>query len=320
MRRAFTLIELLVVIAIIAVLVGMIVPAVQLVRQSAARTQCGNNLHNLALSAFSYHDEFKRFPSGINLPVSNQEGAVFPHNALFISGKIALPPVPKKFFGWPTALLPYYEQEGLLQFMDLTMDQYSYAAGEKSIAAQIIWMLICPADTDMDIVFKYPSRGNIYCFGMNSYGGNGGTRSWYVDDMTTDGIFYINSSVRIEQITDGASNTLLFGERHHYDPHAETQEYLKQGGWAWANYDAGQDYLLSTPVPVNFYIGEVGIPTQEASYDRVCAFGSGHPGGANFAMCDGSIRFLTLVNNSDLPLLQALSTRAGGEAESVPAD
>jgi prepilin-type N-terminal cleavage/methylation domain-containing protein/prepilin-type processing-associated H-X9-DG protein len=319
-RPAFTLIELLVVIAIIAILVGLTVPAVQLVRESAAKTQCGNNLHNLAIAAFAYHDTFNHFPAGVNLPASDLGDL---HN----SGKIGLPPIPDKYMSMFQALLPYMEQEGLYQLCEYSSpsSQYANTQGVYRPGAQPIWTLICPADTNMDPVYQYvPTSGHVtYYFGNNSYGGNGGTRSWYLKNITTDGVFYINSSVRISQIIDGPGNTLLFGERHHYDPGAHGLDYdIKQGGWAWANPNAQQDYIFSTPVPINFYIGEAGVMTgSDQADDRVCAFGSGHPGGgANFAMCDGSVRFLTLTSNADLPLLQALSTRAGGEPDLLPPD
>src|SRR5436853_2102208 len=103
----FTLIELLVVIAIIAILIGLLVPAVQKVRESAAKTQCNNNLHQIALACHSYESANKRFASGLNYP--NATGA-------------PQAPYPTKKFGLPVAILPYMEQAQIINKLDLTSD------------------------------------------------------------------------------------------------------------------------------------------------------------------------------------------------------
>jgi len=194
--------------------------------------------------------------------------------------------------------------------------EFANCNGPTSAGAQIIIILICPSDPLPQTVSTFVSGGTTYYFGMNSYGGNGGTRSWYISNMTNDGMFWVNSRVRMTDITDGTSNTLLFGERWHWDPVYTAVNTL--GGWAWANYSASQDYLLSAPVPVNYTLTPGVTATQQMQDDRACAYGSAHTGGANFAFGDGSVRFLTLTSNSDLALLQAISTRASGEAVSLP--
>jgi prepilin-type processing-associated H-X9-DG protein len=210
--------------------------------------------------------------------------------------------------------MPFYEQDNLLRTLDLTKREYANCNGETSAGATVVPMLLCPSDLLESNVTTYTAfNGTTYYFGMCSYGGNGGTRSWYISNMTTDGIFWINSKVRIGDITDGTSNTFMFGERSHHD--LVYPEISTLGGWAWANYNASQDYLFSTCQPVNFTLppGTVTGPPNYPEDDRVACFGSMHPGGANFSFCDGSVRFVTLTSNTDLPLLQALSTRAGGE-------
>jgi prepilin-type N-terminal cleavage/methylation domain-containing protein/prepilin-type processing-associated H-X9-DG protein len=312
-RRGFTLIELLVVIAIIAILIGLLVPAVQKVREAGDRAQCQNNLKQLGLAAHNYHDTFKRFPAGINLPIANVSGAVSPSNFLYKSGVIGPPPVPNQFISWPEALLPYFEQGNLQKQLNLFGREFINCKGPYSVGANVISLLICPADLLPNRVSVYQGQ---YYFGMNSYGANGGTRSWFVGNMRADGVFYINSQVRIAQISDGTSNTFLFGERYHFDP--AYKDLATLGGWAWANYNAPQDYLFSTPVPINYQLPEgtkVGPPLYPED-DRVCAYGSGHTGGANFCMADGSVQFLT--TDTPLVLLQALSTRQGGEVADLP--
>jgi prepilin-type processing-associated H-X9-DG protein/prepilin-type N-terminal cleavage/methylation domain-containing protein len=319
-RTALTLIELLVVIAIIAVLIGLLLPAVQKVREAAARTSCQNNLKQIALAAHNFHSAYNRLPSAINLPISNQSGAVFPNNPLVTSGKIGQPPAPGLFFSWMQAILPFVEQDNLNKQLNLTQREYINCLGPNSVGAQVVKIYICPSDPLENNVVTYVTGGQTYYFGMNSYLANGGTRSWFVSNMTVDGVFWINSQNTLPGISasDGTANTLMFGERYHKDPAYTAIANL--GGWAWANYLGGQDYIGSTPVPVNFQL-PVGTPVGPPNFfedDRVCAFGSGHSGGANFALCDGSVRYMTLVNNSDLQFLQALSTRANGEPVSPP--
>jgi prepilin-type processing-associated H-X9-DG protein/prepilin-type N-terminal cleavage/methylation domain-containing protein len=311
-RLAFTLVELLVVIAIIVLLMALLLPAIQKVRAAADKMSCANNLHQLVIAAHHYHNDYLHFPPGLNVPISTQSGAIFPTNPLVTSGKVDPPPFRGKFMSLFECLLPYFEQDDIYRGINFSQREYANTLGPSSIGSRVIKLLICPSDPMKDWVSVYI---NTYFFGMNSYGGNGGTRSWFVSDMTTDGIFWINSKVRIADVHDGTSNTLLFGERLHWDPVYTGIDSL--GGWAWSNYLSSQDYLFSTPVPVNYTIPK-GTPLTFAVEDpRVCAFGSAHPGGANFAFCDGSTRFLTLTSNSELPLLQALSTRNGGEVVQI---
>src|SRR5262249_37233893 len=139
-----------------------------------------------------------------------------------------------------------------------------------------------------------------------------------------DGVLFVGSSIRHRDITDGCSNTLLFGERFHYDPEYERQRPVvtptlpPMAGWGrWgfvADPGTSGNVSLSTPVRINYLVPAGG--DLSAIEDRICAFGSGHPGGANFAFADGSVRFLS--DSTSLETLRALSTRAGGEVVTPP--
>jgi prepilin-type processing-associated H-X9-DG protein len=160
---------------------------------------------------------------------------------------------------------------------------------------------------------------------MISYGGNGGTRTVMATPppgypgMSADGVFYIDSCVRFADITDGTSNTLLFGERYHRDLEFDLLEPTLWPGhppieiwgkWAYvANAGALGMVALHSAAPINYQVPPGGDLV--AIWNRVAAYGSGHSGGANFAFADGSVRFVS--ESIPLSTLQALSTRSGGE-------
>ena len=316
-RAGFTLIELLVVIAIIAILIGLLLPAVQKVRAAAARMSCGNNLKQIGLGVMNYEGTNQVLPPGINLPISSQSGAVFASNAFVTSGKIGQPPFPGQFGSWLEYLLPYIEQDNLFRQLNLTGREYGNCNGATSPGATVLKTYVCPSDNLSNPVATYTTGGVTYYFGQNSYLANAGTISYYMSDMTFDGVFQINSKTTILGITDGTSNTVMAGERFHKDPVYPAIE--SNGGWAWANYNAPQDYFGGARVPVNYQIPVGTDITKFANTDpRYDAFGSGHTGGANFVFCDGSVRFLTLTGVGDLPTLQLLCRPSDGQVVSIP--
>ena len=313
-----TLVELLVVIAIIGVLISLLLPAIGAARESARRDSCLNNMRQLGLASQHYHDVNKKFPTGARPSID-------------VGG------VPTDGVNLWVELLLYFEQDNLHRWWDYNDNRNNVAGGTNAVQAQVIELLLCPSDPLPERVVEIPaaiasptplwSRG---FYGLSSYGGNAGNRSVNPGSppdfpgITRDGIYFLDSSVRLSHVTDGASHTLLFGERFHHDPEFDLRQpdilpgkapMAELGKWGFVpGVGAMAHVTLHTAVKIN-YQTPVAADSLEMS-NRTCAFGSGHPGGANFAFADGSARFVA----EDLPLeqLQALSTRAGEEVTAVP--
>jgi prepilin-type N-terminal cleavage/methylation domain-containing protein/prepilin-type processing-associated H-X9-DG protein len=316
-RTGFTLIELLVVIAIIAVLIGLLLPAVQKVREAAARMSCSNNLKQLGLAAHNYHSTFSVLPPGVNLPGFNPPPA-----------GVGPAPVANQTFNFLEALLPSLEQNNIYSKMNFqapnnlaspTKWDSQYNVGNCDVAgapgSTPIKTFLCPSDPGIQ-QSTWTNKGILYTFGANSYGGCAGTIAFFTSSMTNDGIFYVNSKVSLTAITDGTSNTILLGERMRKDPVYNTvynDDFQNRSGWAWANSNAGFDYLFGTQVPINWVMpaGTTSDPGFVLEDQRFNAFGSFHTAGANFCFADGSVRFLP--DSTPLTVLQPLGTRAGGE-------
>jgi prepilin-type N-terminal cleavage/methylation domain-containing protein/prepilin-type processing-associated H-X9-DG protein len=315
-RPAFTLVELLVVIAIIAVLIGLVLPAVQAVRQAAARATCQNNLKQLALAAHHHETSHGHFPVGL-VPVDDPPTGYRDKTNLWVE------------------LLPYVEQSPLKGRWDYTDYRNNFAGGTAATTAVVIPIMVCPSDQLPSAVhhLQPPPPWDWFTghFGLSSYGGNAGTLAVAPDwsgPVPADGMFHRLSPVRHGEVTDGTSNTLLLGERSHTDPEYDrlTQRYDPNfyplagfGAWASAFDHTGSllDVTLSSAVPINYRVPP-GSTWEDSDWEilRLNAFGSGHPGGANFALADGSVRFVR--DTITLQQLRALGTRAGGEVVEGP--
>jgi prepilin-type N-terminal cleavage/methylation domain-containing protein/prepilin-type processing-associated H-X9-DG protein len=311
-RKAFTLIELLVVIAIIGILIALLLPAVQKIREAAARIQCANNLHQLGLAAHNFHDSNNRFPSAVNIP----------YTVPVANGNCPTAPIPGKYISFFQALLPYVEQGPLYNTFDFTHDQYTNAATLNSPANQIVKTYLCPSDAAPQHTTYTTTTGVTYYFAANTYVANSGIVGFYTSSMDQTGIFYINSSVTMTSISDGTSNTLMFGERNRIDPNLDVvyghgnppqADYFEEhSGWAWTNSLPGFDYLGGATQPINWKFPAVtSDPGFVFEDQRFSTYGSGHTAGANFCFADGSVHFLT--QSVPVVVLAQLSTRAGGE-------
>jgi prepilin-type N-terminal cleavage/methylation domain-containing protein/prepilin-type processing-associated H-X9-DG protein len=333
-RKGFTLIELLVVIAIIAILIGLLLPAVQKVRAAAARMSCSNNLKQIGLANANFENAYGHYPSAYNCVVGGGGQSLFTTD-LIVSKGLALNPEPDrgKFYSIWTALFPYLEQGNLYNNIanasnnfTNTNAQYAYSAtanaGNPTLApgSMVVPTLLCPSETWGQQTGTYTTN----TFGLTNYGCVQGTQdSWYGNiKRPFDGVFYPNSATKVTDVSDGTSNTIYFAEKTFSttDPTApnyvtaQTQVRASTGGWAWCGFGSIQDYVLSSEVPINYS----GCADNRFCDERYGAMGSQHGGGCNVAFGDGSVRFLTLTSNSQLPILQELTTRASGNVVPGP--
>jgi prepilin-type N-terminal cleavage/methylation domain-containing protein/prepilin-type processing-associated H-X9-DG protein len=297
-RRGFTLIELLVVIAIIALLLGLLLPAVQKVREAAARMACQNNLHQIVIGLHNYHSAFGSFPAGFRTPPN------VPFPAYFNAS-----------WGWPSDLLPYVEADELAKRMhvadyprfggkgpnDLTGPQSCMPSDVPGGWTQAKLKLFrCPSDNGPDL---NPIRNN---HSMSNYRGVAGPYTYPFISLNMDfgGIFYQNSFTRMTDITDGTSNTLIVGECKWDAVKGQTAAiWAGMEGWVAPGVSSGSVRISD----VMWYVDQASAQVNGTAPQ---AFSSYHPGGAQFAFADGSVRFYH--NGTDVNLIRFLAGRNDG--------
>jgi prepilin-type N-terminal cleavage/methylation domain-containing protein len=295
-RRAFTLIELLVVIAIIGILIALLLPAVQKVRDSAARTQCQNRLKQIGLALHNYHDIVGNLPPALKRPWG-----------------------PEYYRSWLYRILPYVEQDNLYQ-VEQQSTSYDPWDGTHLAFKTVLDVWTCNADTrTLEVELSYG-----YHVALTAYVGVAGLNAnQLVQDPREAGMLYVESKVRFAEVTDGLSNTLLVGER----PPSSDMWW----GWWFAGAGQGPGYYGSLDVvlgvaemrtttygpyascPVGPYTYKAGTILDPCDSLH---FWSLHANGSNFLLVDGTVRFINYSVSTDT--MHALATRAGGEVVTLP--
>lgn len=307
LKKGFTLIELLVVIAIIAILIALLLPAVQQAREAARRSSCKNNLKQLGLALHNYHETHRVFPSGMMNTIAN-----WPEDPTLGASARG---------GWFAMILPFVDQAPLY---DVWSSEQSAGTANLafSLRTQTVPAFMCPSD---------PESGKIT---TNGFAGNyllsGGGFIWGLEGTITDingnrptGIFYTRSSVRMRDITDGTTNTVMGSEINLVN---DSDGTVASGcgsrdmrGLYWNYVHMGS--LIVTARPPNSPAGDVmswggrntdHAPLTNCSNDNtVVVPRSRHTGGVHVVLADGSVRFVS--DNIDTSLFQNLGTKSGGE-------
>jgi prepilin-type N-terminal cleavage/methylation domain-containing protein len=314
-RDGFTLIELLVVIAIIAILIALLVPAVQKVREASGRAQCTNNLKQLSLAAHAYHDVFKNLPPGSYDPHNphNTGGSFSPGDPTYGSG------IPWGNISWSAFLLPFLEQDPLFKSMDFTKSAYADNIGEEDSGGTgntddrgpaVAGSPNMFAARNMPPVFTCPSvnpsvkfSGTMY----KDYGINGGTNDTCCPERTQtnqDGVAFLNSKIRLADITDGTSTTFLF------------MEFAHTANRSWTAAVDGTNQFIWVHHPSQGYV-TCDTPPNSTNFNNRAAHGPHQGGGVLASMCDGSVVWVS--NDIDfVRVYRPLFTRSGHEAVETP--
>ena len=304
-RRAFTLVELLVVIAIIGVLIALLLPAVQAAREAARRLQCSNNQKQIVLAMASYESSYGEFPPGRVGYDSDHSIANYGY-----TGNITQKTATSGF----ALIMAQLELKNLHDMLDLrnisvwsldSSGNYSFmntSAGK--VIGERISVMICPSDTSGVVRINPPSNWTVpvatgsYAMSQGTWGG--GTQCTQAK-YENDGVFFYIESISAQDITDGLSKTLFVGEvvgADTFDSHN-----------CWSVAVGSRTCLRSTANPLNTPPGVNGgggcMEVTGGKHNG--AFGSLHPGGANFALGDGRVIFLS--DNIDIDTYRALSTR-----------
>ena len=306
--QGFTLVELLVVIAILGTLIGLLLPAIQVVKESSRRATCQSHLNQIGLALRNYENSNHYFPPG------------YTASAAYIDGASDTTPG----WGWAAFILPYIEEGPLFQQI-----QFSQPVERSPAIKTLISLYVCPSDMTPETPFSVTDGvgSSLAQAAPASYAACVGGDESGTSDPTGFGIFYRNSRTRMAAITDGTSSTILAGERAWSNANGIWAGAINNGvimrgkqnpcpGTGKGSYPAG------TLVLAHSHLNNA-IADADGGLDD---FSSNHPGGASFVFADGSVHFIRSVS-ADTPegeytaeslIFQGLGTRANGEL--IPAE
>jgi prepilin-type N-terminal cleavage/methylation domain-containing protein/prepilin-type processing-associated H-X9-DG protein len=312
-RPAFTLVELLVVLAILGLLIGLLLPAVQKVREAANRMRCSSNLKQIALAVHNFHDAEERFPY-------SQWGT---------QGGTAYGGGPNSYaWSWLARLLPYLEQDNLYAYAQVPTGKLFATDG----SAKSVRLFLCPSDgsangpprTDVGNLIGFPVGRTSYKGVSGSNWGddfdqfqqkpgsfptdwrNQGVNGSFDGLNNGDGIFYrfdLSRPLGLSHVTDGTSSTFMIGE--------DLQEGNTWLSWPYANNAHG-----TCAIPPNVLDPKTKKPYPPDNWQNTSGFRSRHSGGVQFAYVDGSVHFVK--DSIDLPTYRAVATHSGGEVVTAP--
>jgi prepilin-type N-terminal cleavage/methylation domain-containing protein len=317
-RRGFTLIELLVVIAIIGVLIGLLLPAVQKVRAAAAAASCRNNLHQLAIAAHNYHDTMGSFMPGNGFPGNLTPPAYDPNTGKFL-GAWSDPRfggLPYGTFSWAAYILPFVEGDNVYKAITFNVPAYTpyfeeYGSQTGGRAQPYGNPANALAATSMPKVFVCPAARRARPmneqkdYGMNAGIQSGGCCAERSMTKSAEGMGWLESQVRMDNVTDGTSNTFLFLELTNYAEHGRIDYGNGSNPFFFVN-EAGQGLVGGS---TNGKVTGVWPPNDETPNTRGAE--SDHFGGVHAALADGHVVW---VSNAVTPAVYlAAFTRAGGE-------
>ena len=295
-REGFTLIELLVVIAIISVLIALLLPAVQSAREAARRAQCCNNLMQLGMALQNYEAAYERLPPGV---VSDSDPV--------------LDQAKGYHFGWLTQVLPFFEQKSLYNRLNFKAGVYD--APNSTCRAIMVDGFLCPSD----LANMRRGTGGL---ALTSYAGCHNDVEAPIS-AKNNGVLFLNSSVRLEDVTDGTSQTIFISEKLNESgeqgwasgTRASLRNMGSRGGplpGGWVQFSVGSDdESANVKAIISGTSGAEVNDGEKADAKFVGGFGARHPGGHNVAFGDGSVRFLKSSASGHVRRL--LGNRADGD-------